>query len=468
MRVRALFLSLLGVLLFALPILSQDRYGQWMDAQPLLIMPSGDNGTYPQAVTGPSGHTHLVFFGRPEDDRSGTISLYYTRWNVDRWLPNQDVLINPDDGSVPEMVAAVEDNAGYLHVLWSGSRLWHSQALIAEAGDYRGWTKPVGVFDQARVNYVDAKIDSADRLHMALTTSARDVFYVAMDPDGTVETPFLIRSVQTFFPYYVSLALTRSGNLMTCWVEVNGAGDGRSRGVYCAGTRDGGLTWSAPEEVASGHYWGGITYFTETNMLARIIGGGNGVGGRSIQFSEDDGLTWLPPVDLTQGVDMQGLNNHMAAMDSTQSIHVLVNPGNAQHVQSVYAQGSWLPNRQTGWQGWDWIDFEVANGNTLIAAWWRDNTIFASWASVDAPYLAPQPLEAVAASAALMLPTPTIVASATEPSPTPVPVAPQPIQLAPSAANRPFSQATVLILSIGPALLLVIGVAILRVARLRR
>jgi hypothetical protein len=447
--------------------IAQDGTVRWTEAKPLLYMPRGDNGTIPYIFTGPSNNTHLLFFGRPENDDIGAFSLYYSRWQDGDWLPIKDVLINPD-GGMPDRVVGVEDNLGYLHVFWVGSRVWYSRVHGSEAGDARSWMQPIAVFDQSQALSTAAAIGSDNTLYLLVTTSDRAVYALSISTDGQSTTPVLIYQATTHYPYYPTLIVTNSGKLIGCWNDTNGE-DSRARGVVCTNSDDRGASWSLPEDIAVGHYWGGVFYFPAADRLARIIGGGNGVGGRTIELSEDDGVTWTPPTDLTQGVDMAGYNNHLPTMDSAGTTHVLVNPGDARHVHSSLRGNVWSPNIPAGWAANDWIGLATAQGNRLVVAWWLDNTIFTATGTVDAPLAESQPFPPPSSPANISSTTETTtmgeqrantVAESSGNGEPPV--------LASLSFIQSLGSMTILAISVAPALLLVLTVIGVRMVRLRR
>ena len=448
---------------------AQELPSQWSNPQPLLVMPSGDNGTIPNVFTGQSGNAYLLFFGRPDGANDSIYSLYYSRWVEGNWQPIKDVVVTPD-GGMPETVVGVEDASGYLHVFWTGSTAWYSKAHVNEAENPRAWTQPVGVFDQGQVLSLAAVADANGAIHLLLTTTNRDVYSLSLSADGTPGDPVLVYHVDSHYPHYTSLVLTNSGKLIGCWNDVNGVEDGRARGALCATSNDGGASWTLPEDIATGHYWGGIFYFAATNTLARIIGGGTGVGGRTIELSQDDGASWLPSADLTQGAEMGGYNNHVAAIDSADNMHVLVNPGDGKHVHSSLRNSVWTPNTPAGWSAWDWISMTTAQGNTMVATWWLNNTVFVSSLQVDAPLVIPgelpPPLPTALPQAVSGNVNPIIgdAAATTSDQTTSIPQR--------FLAALPFVQtlgrSTLLFLSVLPALVLVLMVVVWQAIRVRR
>jgi hypothetical protein len=370
----------------------QQIHTDWSEPQLLLNMPANDNGTNPIVYTGPSINTHLLYFGRPADDPDGPFALYYARWDDGGWTEPVDVLVTPDN-TLPPTLAAVEDSAGYLHVIWNTNAVWHTKVHLQKTSDPKSWQTPIEVYGDKLALEVAAAIDAHDNIHIVVTTRDRTIDHITLASDGAIGQPVLIHQIgdSGYFPYRTSLVATQEGRLLTCWAETAG-GAGGARGVWCSDSEDGGVYWDAPEMIASGHRGARLFNFAQKNQLGRVIWGGVGVGGRELQVSEDDGKTWSTPLDLTQGANMSGYTGQVAVMDSAGDMHLLVNPGDGRDVYVRSRNGAWLPNSPTGWQASDWIEMAVAEGNTLVAVYWIPGSIYTSHLVLDAPRVAPRPV----------------------------------------------------------------------------
>jgi hypothetical protein len=384
----------LGCVLLALSFSGahgQENTGKWSEPQLLLQGPPKDTGTNPIVYTGRSNNTYLLYFGRPAEDPGGPFALYYARWIDGGWTKPIDVLVTPDN-ALPPTLAAAEDSAGYLHVIWNTNAVWHTRVPIQAADKPQSWQTPVAIYGDRLALEVAAAIDTNDLIHVVMTSRDRTVDYISLRTDGVIGQPVLVHQIPDadYFPYRVSVVVTSNGRLITCWAEIaNGA-----RGVWCANSDDDGIHWGAPEMIATGHRGARLFYFAQKNQLGRVIWGGLGVGGRELQLSDDEGKTWSPPVDLAQGVYMAGYSGQVAAMDSAGDLHVLINPGDGRYVHARTRGDIWLPNAPTGWQASDWIEMAVAEGNTLVVVYWTmaTNSTYTSHLVLDAPRIAPLPI----------------------------------------------------------------------------
>lgn len=445
----------------------QENTGGWSEPKLLLTAPANDNGTNPIVYTGPSNNTHLLYFGRPADDPDGPFALYYARWVDGGWTDPIDVLVTPDN-LLPPTLAAIEDSAGYLHVIWNTNAVWHTKVHLQATNKPQSWQTPVAIYGDKLALEVAAALDAHDDIHIVVTTRDRTIEYIPLTADGAIGQPVLIYQIADtgYFPYRISLVVTQQGRLIACWAET-ASGAGGARGVWCSGSEDNGALWDAPEMIASGHLGARLFNFTQQKRLGRIIWGGLGVGGRELQLSEDEGRTWSTPVDLTQGVYMAGYTGQVAVMDSAGDLHVLINPGDGRYVHARTRDGIWLPNSPTGWQASDWIEMAVAEGNTLVVVYWvmGSNTTSTSHLALDAPRLAPLQVAALEDAK-----TPAMSGQATS-----MPTR-QSTMATPAQSTSQFvgqdgvqgnssEQSRTILLGIVPAVILVLGVVLVQIRR---
>jgi hypothetical protein len=466
LRVALIVLSLGLVLLLQpahpSPLQAQSRAQDESEPEILLHMPAKDNGTVPYVLTDMFNNTHLLFFGRPEDDPQGPIALYYTRWLDGRWGTIQDVLVNPERG-MPPTVSVVEDARGELYVVWNGNQSWYSHVPVAEAYSPRAWSTPAPLLDVGLAIFSAAALDDQGSIHVAIATSDRSIYMRSISADSVLGRPVLIYDVPDdgYFPYYLSIVATKQGSLHVCWSEMAGQG-GWSRGAFCSTSHDRGKAWSPADQIATGHRGIRILCLQEYSLLARIVWGGGGVGGRTIQFSQDDGTTWSAAVDLTQKTHMEGFTGQVAVMDNQGAVHVLVNPGDGHYVHSWLQDGSWTPNRQAGWQATDWISAAIAEGDTLVVAWWSPGAILAGRLKIDAPQVLPAALP-TPATRPTQMPQAGVFPTA---QPASTRAAQQtPVDLFAQAEGQPASAGQPLLAGVIPAILFLAVVVLLKAKR---
>lgn len=396
--------KLLGIALFLLisalnqlysaprQLVAQSAPGKWSEPTLLLKAPTTDIGTNPIVYTSPSNRTYLLYFGRPAEEPNGPIALYYARWEHDAWTRPIDVLVTPDN-ALPPTLAAVEDSKGYLHVIWNTNAIWHTKVHVSLAANPQNWQTPEIIYGDKDVLEVVGTIDADDDIHVIASTRDRTVEYIPLSAQSVATFPVLIHRIpeEAYFPYKISMVMTASNRILTCWAEIDYKGSG-ARGVWCSRSNDKGRTWSAPEKIATGHRGARLVYFPRINQIGRIIWGGLGVGGRYLQLSDDDGETWSSPIDLTQGVHMEGYTGQVAGMDSSGVIHALINPGDGKYVHIQIRDKRVIGSAPTGWQASDWMEMAVARGNTLVVAFWAAGNTYTSHVRLNAPQLEPLPV----------------------------------------------------------------------------
>ncbi len=385
-------LILLSLMLIAVILpcssLAQDESLPWSKPEKLMGLPKGLNPSVPIIFTGYSGQTYAFWFGKPVDDPDGPIALYFVRWEDVGWSQVFDVVIAPET-IIPEIIAGGEDAEGYLHVIWGGGALWHTKALASQAYDARSWSPIQKLYQGDRVLDVAGVMDRNGLFHIVFATAGHEIRYLRLGSEGDVPESISLRQIPggDSWAYRPSIIVTDRGVLYASWAETS---DNGVRGVQWTRSSDWGETWAEPDWAAMGHRGMYLFYFPSGGLLAKIVWGGVGVGGREIQLSFDDGETWSAPFDLTQGVGMAGYTGQVATLDSGGTLHVLVNLGDGRYVHSQYREGRWAPNVWTGWEASDWINVATVRGHRLVVVYWVPGSIMSSQLLLSTPVLSVQ------------------------------------------------------------------------------
>jgi len=274
---------------------------------------------------------------------------------------------------------------------------------------------------------------------------------------------------------YPGIVVAPDGALWASWQEME-PGSGRSKGLAYARSEDGGATWSAPEQIIAGYYFGGFEVVGDT--MVKKYGGGVGTGGRFVSFSEDSGSSWTEPRNISAG-DGEGAQAIGLVVDSAEDWHFIVETG------MTFARVAW--NRDK----WSTPEFVVSrdlmqvccttpgkvtenaavgisDGNHIHVFYEQDNSVL--WVTsreLDAPRMVPQPpssphatqMDSTAADVAVATPmdTPTPVVAST-PAPW------RGDSRAPTASSMTFP----ILLALAPVLLIIGTVMVLQIGRRRQ
>ena len=252
--------------------------------------------------------------------------IYCVEGNGTNWSEAIDV-INAPEGAGTFWPQHAVDRWGRLHLVWVGANgtLYYSRANVADACRARGWeTSAIPISDQ--VLYGNIAVDQQGVIHVAYAARDKDVYYMRSQDDGlSWSVPAGASSVKplvaTSFP---SIAVDKAGRVYVAWEE-NQLPDGvPGLGLWYAVSRDDGLTWSPPLEVADGSHTQPNIAVLDDGTIHLFWNGRASTRGRYHQWSTDGGQTWTRPIEFipkSQGGGQTGFSR--SAVDSIGNLHLV-------------------------------------------------------------------------------------------------------------------------------------------------
>jgi hypothetical protein len=360
------------------------------------ISHSSTSSTYPCIAADAEGNVHVIWSedvggktrnmlfntdGSPLLDSRGIQvnnlnetgnTLYYTRWNGEKWLDPIDIQVN--SVGLVQYPQAVVDLYGVIHLIWVASegrqaKLFYSQALANKADSAQAWSKPIALVESILFAYYPADIvaDSSGGLHVIFSQiGAAPGTYVINSKNGgrTWSTPIeLFRTYDTMGDQEgvspTELMIDKEGVLHATWTRFGSDGNGKN--IYYSQSQDSGQTWTKPFEVAA---WQPGWYEVDW-LSAGVVGkeihvvweGSSDIAALNERISPDGGLTWGEARQILANV--RGENGFTdLVVDSANQLHLLVvQRGDA----NAITQGVW----HTVWESDHWQD-PILIGTTNI------------------------------------------------------------------------------------------------------
>ncbi len=498
---------------------AQNPGGNWTDF--VNISQTATASTYPSLAADAAGNVHVLWSedvggrtknwsfnrdGFPElDSRGNQINvlrdtgntLYYTRWDGQKWHDPIDVQINPT--GLVQYPESLVDLHGVLHAVWIGTegsngKLFYSQVPAGKAESAREWSKPTVLAESVLFAYypVDIATDSTGRLHVVYAQGgAESGVYAVNSSDGgnTWSAPIpLYNTYDASGNEGVStmkLVTDGKGRLHVTWSRFGA--DGNGKGIYYAQSRDFGQTWSKPLAVAAwqpGWYevdW--LTVGAVGDEIHLVWEGSNTIAFLNERISRDGGVTWSEPQRILP--NLRGENGFAnLVVDSANQLHLLVvlrgDPDAIAHGvwYTLWERDHWrdpillgvsntglystmgqlspssLRDMTRGALTGDGLRYQrtvAVNGNQLFVVvvneW--DGEIWSSHTTLPAPYIRPQPFSQPSVTPTL----PPVLKLETVPTPTPTPRA----LISPTQGKEGSNAGDPILIGILPVLILVIG-----------
>lgn len=475
---------LLWELLAGRPVAAQWGGVAW--SSPVNLSNSPQSSGRPAIVADGYGYVHVFWSEEvggesildvPEQLIHDGNTIFYTRWDGVSWTQPIDILFVPGE-AIAEYVAVTVDRHNRLHAVWTGySNTYYSSAPSWQAGSAHSWREPALVAsDNARTPWAhDIVTDADDNVHIVYATRGDGVgVYHTVSPDGGVSwrPPVMLSApfaeLETSYSN-VKVIVDGAGRLHVVW-QTNQA-EGYGQAAYYARSIDGGSTWATPVQMGyrePGEYDVSFPYVTsvgESELHLIYIDGPWHIG-RHHRISQDGGATWSRSQRIL--TDLEGVNGYtIPLLDGDGGLHLVTTMRTVTQIGGPFFYTRWLGTswspaelpflggEQTG-PGAHWTAATVRLGDEIHVVWNTNFTRKAGeiWHSRGKiAWVTPAPTLAV--------PT----AEATVPSPTAAFVTPMstatperlPLDL-PESSPRLASQASPLLVSAVPVLLLLAGV----------
>jgi hypothetical protein len=477
----------------------------WSPATNLSNTPTSSNR--PTIAADPAGNVHVVWgeeiggesiLGIPGQLILDANALVYRRWDGSTWSDPTDIIaVRGDD--VADYPSLAADSYGYLHLVWTGiSTIYYSRALASQAGSPHAWTTPRIVGGSARTSWESAiTVDAQGDVHILYADGGDNpaVRHVRIEDNGLGKMTWTSLSAPLVTPeagfLNVSLRIDPKGRMHALWGSV--ARDGYGYAIYYARSVDAGQTWSSPVQLARGKVGEeyaqypslGIAGDSELHLIyaypfnmARIE-----------RISRDAGETWGEPHTIYP--DLEGIGGfNFQFSDPAGNPHAVSNMRTHDQASGLI-YWRWLGDRWSPWQfasdetgdkalGGHFPAATIRLGNEIHAVW---NTNFSSQAGEvwhvsgtipGAPAQTPAPLPVAEVTPQTPQPSeqpspgaqaaqPTVVASGSMSAVSGSTEGPS----APKGRTSTPDTASALLVSLAAPLLLVLGVVVWRLARLR-
>lgn len=453
---------------FQSPAVAQEIDGAW--TKPVAIVET-DGRLVPGAMASDSqGNLHVLFTHTP--DKVMPIGIDYLYWNGADWSTPVSVLINPDGSNVllPQLVI---DRRDVMHVVWiGGGTLYYAASPAATAGSVRSWAKPVAI-GETLLTSIGMVAGPNDDLYVAYSDSSqpgRIVLITSTDGGKSWSTPVLVAQTELgTVPGDVQLAMDDSGRLHATWTVYSLAEGNWSLGAFYSHTLGNQIAaWDTPHQFAGPRHGEASIVTVGENEVHMVWQSNIGGDGTFHQWSNDGGTTWFNPDRYDNRGGFSGLPYF--AIDSLKRVHYTIGPvfytmwskgrlDPYQDVATAAVRGAATVSMGEG------AILSITKGNRLHVIFHTDfKHLWYTTKLLSVPEINPSAIE-------VSQPTATPSLSTLPISETSIVTQPGRMVLAPKVSNDLESQSLTylpILLSIVPAVLLIVSMLLIHQSRRRR
>lgn len=240
---------------------------------------------------------------------NGQAKIYYARWDGKQWAYIVSV-ISPPSGRATGLDAAI-DAAGQLYLVWSGGEageIYFSWANADLAGTPSEWSKPVALPMARSVGTSpDIVVGENGTIYVAYAIPLNEHrgIYLTTSRDGGetwTDPQQILDGVAAGWEIVdaPSLSTTADGTLQALFWQLPPPDGAPVKGLYQSRSEDNGATWSAPEEVIRAELvssW--LEHFGPEVTYRLWQENRNEELVTYLEASPDLGLTWTEPVNFT-------------------------------------------------------------------------------------------------------------------------------------------------------------------------
>jgi len=468
-------------------------------SEPVNISNTLSRSWFPALAVDWAGNVHVVWCETDFSEEGRGESVYYTRWDGQRWLEPNDIA--PPSGYIHRNAIAL-GQAGTLFLAWrdwrmGGYGLNIASASASDAWSAAAWSSPRLVSARLHNYAVHLETDSQEKLHLLFGDMGHpddevcphgclDTYYRHSADNGKTWSAPLNLSLSPTGSAREQLEIDRNDTIHVTWDEGYDRLSGLGTHLYSVyrSSSDGGLSWTAPVTVAY-----------PTTGTAQLVAGADGQGsvmlvwrttsheGIYFQWSADHADTWSAPASLPGVLARPGgmqFDLYDLSADSAGHIHLLAAgrqspeydaPVGLYHV--IWNGESWSePVPIYVGEGFpEYPRLKVAEGNHLHAVWFVRDELWTSDSNYEVWYsdcYSPAPHETpVPPPTQISVPTAQRTAARPLPSATPFPT------IAPGTAGLPAGLRTEtdevlrLAVALAPVVLILLLAAVFRALRRR-
>ena len=406
-----------------------------------------------QLETDPFGNLHLMWYREDE-------SIMYSRWDGSHWTVPTDILLSPSGERTYRAAFTIDDNGG-VHVVWGNNKaLYYSFNRYDQAGNVAAWATPVILGPPSSAYAVTAK---GEQVFLVYSAFGGELYSLTSQDGGiTWGEPIQISQSQhdaatdeprVFYDQHEVLHVV--------WNSIPLPNGYPPSGIFYAQSTDQANSWSLPIQL-DGEDMGQPNVAVAGDDTIHVVWNGRaGVGGRFHTWSADRGRTWQDIETITLSTArLEGGLTHPPSLtvDSSGTLHILFTTNSPGAIYTYWtgnqlvtpqllvsvAEGNW-------WNEQALLYCAFGNQLHLIVMGESAHMLWHSWATlnVEAQSPLPTPQHTNAPSDINISPTATPFATVTPDSP---------IAISAHPDVQTGSGMEPVLLSLVPAMLVVIGV----------